>query len=137
MRTSPSAREVASTVRLGRQEASNLALAVGPDVDYAVLERDGTRWLFGAATVANYEKELAGATPVATVKGKDLVGRTYRPLFPYFSKHPNSFRVLGGDFVDTAEGTWCPSTTRAASPTTSPTTRASSCSMPTSRSSSG
>jgi isoleucyl-tRNA synthetase len=35
----------------------------------------------------------------------DLVGRTYTPLFGYFADNPNSFRVLAGDFVDTAEGT--------------------------------
>jgi isoleucyl-tRNA synthetase len=33
------------------------------------------------------------------------VGRRYRPLFPYFAKHANAFRILGGDFVDTTEGT--------------------------------
>jgi isoleucyl-tRNA synthetase len=42
---------------------------------------------------------------VGTVRGTELVERTYRPLFGFFADHPDSFRVLAGDFVDTAEGT--------------------------------
>ena len=84
---------------------SNLALAVGPEIDYAIVQKGGVRYVIGAATIAEYKKELDGFTTERTLKGKELVGRTYEPLFPFFSKHPNSFRVLAGDFVDTAEGT--------------------------------
>ncbi|HUR18006.1 MAG TPA: isoleucine--tRNA ligase [Acidimicrobiales bacterium] len=84
---------------------SNLALAVGPDIDYAVLEEEGHRYLIGEATLAAYEKELGGAERVGSLKGGDLVGRSYRPLFPFFSRTTNAFRVLAGDFVDTDEGT--------------------------------
>jgi isoleucyl-tRNA synthetase len=84
---------------------SNLALAVGPEMDYALLEEDGTRYVIGEATIPKYEQQLEGAVRVGTVKGRDLVGRTYRPLFPYFSDTPNAFRVLAGDFVSTDEGT--------------------------------
>jgi isoleucyl-tRNA synthetase len=65
----------------------------------------GVRYVLGTATVANYSKELAGFETVGSLKGKDLVGRTYEPMFPYFQGHANSFRVLAGAFVDTAEGT--------------------------------
>jgi len=84
---------------------SNLAAAVGADIDYAILRKDDQHWVLGAAVVGKYEKELAGVERVGTLKGKDLVERTYRPLFPYFQGHARSFRVLAGDFVDTAEGT--------------------------------
>jgi len=84
---------------------SNLALAVGPDLDYAVYEEDGVRYVLGTATVAKYEKELAGATQVATLRGADLVGRRYEPLLPFFAERTDAFRILAGDFVDTAEGT--------------------------------
>ena len=84
---------------------SNLALAVGPDVAYAVLQEDARRYLVGEATLAKYERELAGATRVGTVLGAELVGRRYRPLFPYFADIPNAFRVLAADFVTTDEGT--------------------------------
>jgi isoleucyl-tRNA synthetase len=85
---------------------SNLALAVGPDLDYVVLELpSGERVALGEGTLGGYEPELAGATRVGTVRGADLVGRRYRPLFPYFSKTANAFVVLGADFVTTDEGT--------------------------------
>ncbi|MBL8754453.1 MAG: isoleucine--tRNA ligase [Planctomycetes bacterium] len=84
---------------------SNLALAVGPEIDYAIVAKDGVHYVVGAASIAAYKKELDGFATVATMRGKDLVGRSYAPLFPYFAGHANSFRVLGGDFVDTAEGT--------------------------------
>ncbi len=84
---------------------SNLALAVGPALDYAVFVHGGKRIVLGAACAAKYEKELEGAERVGTVKGAALVGRRYTPLFPYFSGAASSFRVLGGEFVDVAEGT--------------------------------
>ncbi|MBW3556641.1 MAG: isoleucine--tRNA ligase [Actinobacteria bacterium] len=89
---------------------SNLALAVGPDIDYAVFEEAGgdgaqVRYLVGEARAGSYEKELAGATRVGTVRGVELVGRRYRPMFGYFADTPNAFRVLAGDFVSTEEGT--------------------------------
>jgi isoleucyl-tRNA synthetase len=84
---------------------SNLAVAVGPDLDYAVFEEDGRRYILGAATVPAYERELATATRVATITGAELVGRRYRPLFPFFAGAENAFVVLAGDFVNTDDGT--------------------------------
>lgn len=86
---------------------SNLGLVVGPEIDYAVLEQDGTFFVLGEATVANYEKQLGEATQHSVMKGSDLVGRSYAPLLPYFADRDDldAFRVMGGDYVDTAEGT--------------------------------
>ncbi|HEY1279560.1 MAG TPA: class I tRNA ligase family protein, partial [Acidimicrobiales bacterium] len=85
---------------------ANLALAVGADVDYAVYEdADGHRYALAAARAGAYERELADATLVTTVKGTALAGHTYTPLFPFFADQPNAFRVLLGDFVSTEEGT--------------------------------
>jgi isoleucyl-tRNA synthetase len=84
---------------------SNLAIAVGPDVDYAVFEEDGHEYVIGDARVAAYEKELEGATRTGTIKGSELAGHSYTPLFPYFRDHPGAFRVLAADFVTTEDGT--------------------------------
>ena len=84
---------------------SNLALAVGPDIDYAIFEEDGTRYIIGEATVDKYEAQLANATRVGTIKGSELVGTRYTPLFPFFADAPNAFVVLSGDFVTTEDGT--------------------------------
>ena len=86
---------------------SNLGLIVGPDLDYSVMELNGEFLILGAATVANYEKQLEGAVQHSTMKGTELVDRTYAPLFPYFAQRDdlNAFRVMAGDFVETDEGT--------------------------------
>ncbi|MGI9601655.1 MAG: isoleucine--tRNA ligase [Acidimicrobiales bacterium] len=86
---------------------SNLGLIVGPELDYAVMELDGAFYVLGVATVDAYEKQLEGATQHSIVKGYELVGRTYSPLFPYFADRVDlyGFRVLGDDFVATDEGT--------------------------------
>jgi len=84
---------------------SNLALAVGPDVEYAVYELLGAPTAVAAARAEAYPELFGEAEPLATVTGAELLGRTYRPLFPFFAGQPGAFRVLGGDFVATDEGT--------------------------------
>ena len=84
---------------------ANLAVAVGPDIEYAVFEKDGRRVLLGAATAEKYAAELEGARPVGRVQGRELEGRCYQPLFSFFADQPGAFRVLLADFVDTEEGT--------------------------------
>jgi isoleucyl-tRNA synthetase len=84
---------------------SNLALAVAPEVDYAVMEEKGVRYILADARLPAYERELADAVRVATLKGSELVGRHYAPLFPYFADTPNAFQVLSGAFVTTEDGT--------------------------------
>lgn len=85
---------------------SNLALAVGPDVDYAVLAHpDGNTYVIADARRGAYEKELDGAELVRTVKGRDLAGLSYEPLFPFFAETENAFRVLSAEFVTTDDGT--------------------------------
>ena len=84
---------------------SNLALAVGPDIDYAVMEENGLRYILAESRLAAYERELADAVQVDTIKGSDLVGRHYTPLFSFFAGTPNAFQVLSGAFVSTEDGT--------------------------------
>jgi isoleucyl-tRNA synthetase/very-short-patch-repair endonuclease len=39
------------------------------------------------------------------LKGSQLVGMEYEPLFPYFAGHANAFKVLAGDFITEGDGT--------------------------------
>ncbi len=84
---------------------SNLALAVGPDIDYAVMEDNGERYILAESRLGAYEREFAEAKQVGTLKGSELVGRRYEPLFSYFDDTSNAFQVLPGDFVSTEDGT--------------------------------
>ncbi|MEO8897583.1 MAG: isoleucine--tRNA ligase [Candidatus Dormibacter sp.] len=84
---------------------SNLAIAIDPAMDYAVYQRDGERWIIGSRAAEHYVAELAGAERVDTVRGEQLVGRTYAPLFDFFASEPNAFLLLAADFVSEEEGT--------------------------------
>ena len=84
---------------------SNLVLAVGGDISYAVMEEDGIHYVLAEDRVAAYDAQLSQARLVGTVRGAELVGRSYVPLFDFFAHRTEAFRVLAGDFVDTAEGT--------------------------------
>lgn len=86
---------------------SNLMLAVGKDIDYAVMEEDGQKYVLAQALLGRYKKQLEHATQVSTMKGADFVGMAYEPMFPYFKhlKEKGAFRVLSGEFVSTEDGT--------------------------------
>jgi isoleucyl-tRNA synthetase len=88
---------------------ANLALAVGPDIEYAVVEEDGERYVLAASRLAPTRRS-SGATQVGTLMGSDLVGRRYEPMFDYFADRErfgteDAFQVLGADFVSTEDGT--------------------------------
>ena len=87
---------------------SNLALAVGPDIDYVkVKDTDsGDYYYLAEKLLHKYYKDGKGYEIVARVKGSDLKGRTYEPLFPYFAdlKKQGAFIVVCGDYVTTEDG---------------------------------
>ena len=86
---------------------SNLALAVGLDIDY-VLVQDGTeRYVLAEARLTAYYKKPEDYQILWKKKGTELVGITYEPLFPYFKEtaEQNAFRTYPGDYVSTEDGT--------------------------------
>ena len=69
----------------------NIALAVGKDIDYQLIEKDGEHFI------------KAGP---GSVKGAQLVGMSYEPLFDVPALHGmKSYKVYAADFVNTDEGT--------------------------------
>lgn len=86
---------------------SNLMLAVGNDISYAVMEEDGQKYILAEALLGRYKQQLARAERVGTLKGSKLVGLSYEPMFPYFKhlKEKGAFKVLAGEFVSTEDGT--------------------------------
>lgn len=96
---------------------SNLAVMVGEDIDYVVVESDFTgvteRYVLAEARLESYSRELRNEDVedvdqqvVARLKGSDLVGRTYTPPFSYYRGHANAFRVVAAnDAVTTTDGT--------------------------------
>ena len=94
---------------------SNLALAVGPDIDYALVEADNKIYILAKSRLHSYLKELSLGKDlvegdfdgIETVKGRDLDGLTYEPLLPYFAdkKAEGAFRILVAEYVSTEDGT--------------------------------
>jgi isoleucyl-tRNA synthetase len=89
---------------------SNEAVAVGPDISYNVLEKDGERYILARDRQAAYERELEGAAIVGSLTGAELLGRRYEPLFDYLADTErfgtqNAFRVIASDEVTTEDGT--------------------------------
>lgn len=84
---------------------SNLALTVGPEIDYVKVQDGDECYIMAEARLGAYYKE----TPEILWRGKgsELVGRRYEPLFPYFADlaEKGAFRVLAGSFVSTEDGT--------------------------------
>lgn len=85
---------------------SNLAIAVNPDVTYAVVRAaDGERYLLAENLVAGYAKELGDYEIEHTYAGQELAGLGYQPPYDFFLAEPNAFRILVADYVTTEDGT--------------------------------
>ena len=103
---------------------SNSAVAVGPEIEYSLVEVDaahnsklaGERVIIASDLIPSYAKEL-GEEPsvVATYKGSELVGLHYHPIYDYFdtperraqgaAPGPNGWSIIASDYVTTTDGT--------------------------------
>ena len=84
---------------------SNLAVAVGPEIEYALIKTTDAQWILSSDCLEKYAEELGDYQLVQTLRGSELVGSSYKPLFNFFAERVDAFRVLAADFVDTTEGT--------------------------------
>ncbi|USQ78933.1 isoleucine--tRNA ligase [Ornithinimicrobium faecis] len=88
---------------------SNLAIMVGEDIDYVVVESDFTgrtdRYLLAEARLSAYAKEL-GEDPVVVGRftGAELAGRSYVPPFNYYLGWERAHRLVTAEFVTTTDG---------------------------------
>ncbi|MDP2683593.1 MAG: isoleucine--tRNA ligase [bacterium] len=81
----------------------NVALAVGKDIDYLRIKIKKEEYIV-AKEIA--EKLFEDFKPVKEIKGKDLVGMKYEPLFDILNlQSDTSHQVYTADFVNTKEGT--------------------------------
>jgi isoleucyl-tRNA synthetase len=81
----------------------NVALAVDNDIDY-VKVKEGDEYLILAEARIQILKESPHV--VERMKGRDLVGLDYEPLYPYsVPEQGKAHYVVAADFVSTEEGT--------------------------------
>jgi isoleucyl-tRNA synthetase len=83
---------------------SNMGLAVGENITY-VRVRDGADiYILAKDRVPFYYKKEDELCIESELKGSELVGLQYEPLFPYFADKAGAFKVCAGDFVSTEDG---------------------------------
>ena len=81
----------------------NVALAVHPHVEYALVEQDGERLILAKELL---DEALVGEYKVVkSLKAKDLVGKHYSPLYTFLPVDVDYCYVIAADFVTTEEGT--------------------------------
>ena len=93
---------------------SNLAMAVGPEVDYVVVnDAEGRPVILAEARLAAYVgghgSGLDGEV-LRRLKGSELIGLRYTPLFPFFADAAvwgtgEAFQVIAAEHVTTDDGT--------------------------------
>lgn len=82
---------------------SNVALAVGNDIDYVKVKHKDQILIMAEARVKEVLKE--DYEIVETFKGKTLLGQDYEPPFNYIPVDKKGFYVISGEFVTTEDGT--------------------------------
>lgn len=89
----------------------NIAVAVGEDIDYVKIKKENEVLILAKARIAILGD---GYEILSEIKGKDLIGLEYEPLFPYLadlmpaaekSKLEKAYKVYGANFVTTEDGT--------------------------------
>jgi len=89
----------------------NVALAVGKDIDYVEVKNESERFILAKERMSILGE---GYEVVREIKGADLVGTLYEPLFPFLKENisakekekiSNAFKVYDAGFVTTADGT--------------------------------
>ena len=88
----------------------NAALAVGEDIDYVKAGVDGKYYILAKDRAGHIFKDYE-IEVIDEFKGRDLIGKKYKPLFDYYSSQENlenkenGWKIYGADFVTTEDGT--------------------------------
>jgi isoleucyl-tRNA synthetase len=85
---------------------SNLALAVGPEIQYVkILHKSSGRKIYLAQERVSSIFSEGEFEVLSHHLGSELAGTKYVPLFDYFKNQANAFQVLADPFVSTGDGT--------------------------------
>jgi len=89
---------------------ANVALAVGKDVMYVKVKHEDSFYILAQELVEKNFKDKEFEL-LEELYGKELIGKSYKPVFDYYSKdktlenHSNGWKIYHGDFVTTTDGT--------------------------------
>ncbi len=80
---------------------SNVALAVGKDVDYVKVENKGENLILARARLSVLDGDYS---ILEEMKGSKLLGKEYDRIFDFGPVNKKAFYVIHGDFVSTEDG---------------------------------
>lgn len=80
---------------------SNVALAVGSDIDYVKIKVDDKKIILAKERLSVIEKDYE---IIEEMKGSTLAGSKYEQLFNYCEVDKGAFFIIEGDFVSTEDG---------------------------------
>lgn len=81
---------------------SNVALAVGKDIDYVKVRQADEYFILARTRLEILEGEYE---VVEEVKAEDLIGQSYQPLFDYVKHQKKSHYIVEADFATDQDGT--------------------------------
>lgn len=87
---------------------ANSALAVNPNMNYLRMQdEDGSVYVIAESRLSAYEKQFAKTTKVGELKGNELVGKKYRPLFDYYTNDETGllYQIIPAEYVSDSDGT--------------------------------
>lgn len=89
---------------------SNLALAIGKDIEYLSAVVDNELYIFAKNYMQKFidhcqQNNITYSVCDIRFRVEDLAHLSYKPLFDYFKDTKNAFRVLIADYVTEEEGT--------------------------------
>jgi len=86
---------------------ANVAIAVNPAIKYSLIEHEGKKFYIATEALkrvmTNEKHQALEYKVLSVVRGKDLIGKKYSPLFE--NRGPDAHRVLEADFVTAEDGT--------------------------------
>lgn len=86
---------------------ANVAVAVHKDIEYSLLQYGDKKFYVASEAVERVmqdeKHQPLNYSVLKTVKGSELVGKEYRPLFE--NRGPNAHKVLHAEFVTAGDGT--------------------------------
>jgi len=81
----------------------NVAIAINPELSYVKIKIGNEYFYVAKERLSAVAKEYDEISE--EIKGKDLIGKEYEPIFDFVKPDKKAFYLVAGDFVSTQDGT--------------------------------